>query len=151
MKELIKEIKARISYQELKIQDLNDYTKENGNLKNILNAEIKAKKEHLNDLKILLKNIQEKEEKPFNPLELGFELSIRCLDHLVWTNLNCLEFILLKGNYKYYLRLLKKESQIWIFREDITYDDASKTILEPIFIPSHRFGVELLQNLRVIE
>lgn len=95
--------------------------------------------------------ICEQEEKPFNPLELGFELSIRCLDHLVWTNLNCLEFILLKGNYKYYLKLLKKESQIWIFREDITYDDASKTILEPIFIPSHRFGVELLQNLGVIE
>lgn len=145
MKELIEEIKTRISYQELKIQDLNDYTKENGNLKNILNAEIKAKKEHLNDLKILLKNIQEQESKPFDPLKLGL-INMGTID-------NYTTYLFPDEEGGFYL-----EEDICLFSDKVDdyfiwslYRDGMQDPFNNLVIPNHRFGKELLKNLGVID
>lgn len=142
MKELIEDIKARISYQELKIEDLYDYIKENSNLKNILNAEIKAKKEHLNDLKILLKNIQAQESKTFDPCECGFDVDYYDNEEIRYT----------KRNKKTSTSITyDKDYQTYFISNYIFNNPAFLYEVKNIKIPNHRFGVELLRNLGVIE
>lgn len=94
--------------------------------------------------------IQAFESKPFDPELLGFELTKASQDVLNrYPDYNVLEYFFLKEE-EYLIRYFKDESKIWIlYRFNAT--ENFKVLITLIKIPSHRFGVELLRNLGVIE
>ncbi len=95
--------------------------------------------------------IQEQESKQFNPLELGFGISTRTLDHLVFTEKpDFFTYILEKKNIEYSLTLVFNKS-FWLHKTIKDNDDKSSLLFDNIKIPNHRFGVELLKNLGVID
>lgn len=94
--------------------------------------------------------IQEQESKPFNPVEAGFfitETTLRILSKDI--NIDILEFDFKKEQKTYLMRFFKKESKIWIQHKYA--GERYKMLVDLIKIPNHQFGVELLQNLGIIE
>lgn len=99
----------------------------------------------------ILGMIEDQELKTFNPVEAGFfitETTLRILSEDI--NIDLLEFDFKKDQKTYLMRLFKKESKIWILHK-YAGEENYKMLVDLIKIPNHRFGVELLQNLGIIE
>ena len=99
----------------------------------------------------ILEVIEVQELKTFNPVEAGFfitETTLRILSENI--NIDILEFDFKKDQKTYLIRLFKKESKIWI-QHKYAGEANYKMLVDLIKIPNHRFGVELLKNLGVIE
>jgi hypothetical protein len=95
--------------------------------------------------------IEDQESKPFNPLECGFNISTRTLDHLVFTKEpDFITYILKKPNVQYSLTLFNVNKTFQINRK-YNDDEESRQLFYDMKIPNHRQGGELLQNLGVIE
>lgn len=83
----------------------------------------------------ILRLIEEEENKPFDPLELGFkidwqddcEICYTILEKIIWFDLRKNTYTISYNNYPVHIQT------------------------SGLKIPNHRFGVELLKNLRVIE
>lgn len=98
----------------------------------------------------VLNIIQEQESKPFNPVELGFEVEFNK-----------------EGQKEYFLRYKNGYYKLEAYNQDNFFRLSTYIKHKPEFahlgypstykeyitikIPSHRFGVELLRNLGVIE
>jgi len=89
--------------------------------------------------------IEEEETKPFDPELLGF-IRYHPDDN---------EYIKLINEWKeYYILTFHKDTehpQPFLMLEMIGYGGKRKVSLGPVSVPNHRFGVELLKNLGVIE
>lgn len=106
---------------------------------------IECEKEHLESLNNFLKEIQAQESKPFNPVECGFDrLSenecIKCIDD---------------NKKEYYILVLhEKKNDESAFLYLHLFSEYGKKIFSNLLptmdVPNHRFGVELLKNLRII-
>lgn len=98
----------------------------------------------------ILGMIEDQESKTFNPVEAGFFITETTLNILKKDlNIDVLEFDLKKPNEIYLMRLFKSESKILITH--YYNGDDYRIIVNLIKIPNHRFGVELLRNLGVID
>lgn len=99
----------------------------------------------------ILRMIEDQESKPFNPAEAGFfmtETTLRILNKGRYIDI--LEFYFKKDSKTYLMRFFEKESKIWI-QYKYTGEDKYKMLVDIIKIPNHRFGVELLKNLGVVD
>lgn len=86
--------------------------------------------------------IQEQESKPFNPVECGFDVDYYDNEEIRYTKRN--KKTSTSINYD-------KDYQTYFISNYVFNNPAFLYELKNIRIPNHRFGVELLRNLGVIE
>lgn len=127
MKELIENINKKITNYKK--------TKEQRNESTLGDLYLLAHLEILKDLE----KIQQQEEKPFDPLVLGFiEVPMMYPEDVATYQ-------------KYYELKLLKHSNRWLIYKFNGIINDEFYLTRMIKIPNHRFGVELLQNLGVID
>ena len=129
MKELIEKIKSKLGYK-----DTNFSVQE----KDLIDV----------GLNLAIKELEDQESKPFNPTECGFD---RLSEN--------------SNEYIKYVYDTKKEYYILVFHEKKNDEPAFlyinlfseyktkrsfSNLLPTMDVPNHRFGVELLKNLRII-
>lgn len=151
MKELIEKIESLISDTEVNIENLYDdkncYSPRHYNA---IDIKIECEKEHLESLNNFLKEIQEQESKPFNPVECGLIFDDdENAEHDGWfitkqyENNKTLRTVLIHVfDNKYSICVQAFITNKWVFQF---------YVINVITIPNHRQGVELLRNLGVIE
>ncbi len=99
-------------------------------------------------VELCLKEINEQESKPFNPVECGFVVEFNKEGQK--------EYFLRYGNGHYKLQIQEKIVRLSTYvkhRPELAYLGYPSPYKDyiTIRIPNHRFGVELLRNLGVIE
>ncbi len=113
------------------------------NLKTSGNFSMNPYDKALNDV---LGIIQEQESKPFNPTELGFKVEFNKDGKIKY-------WILEKGLNKY--KIYHHRDNLFSITFENYHSEISNyldvNVVNIIKIPNHRFGVELLINLGVIE
>ena len=143
MKELIEKINQKITNYEKIKESRNESTL--GDLYLLAHLEI------LKDLE----KIQQQEEKPFDPLELGFILhkdnDVNLLEYINKNNSVITKNSFDDNSYRIYFFNKITNFQISIDCIKIPNHIYFQISIDCIKIPNHRFGKELLQNLGVIE
>lgn len=92
-------------------------------------------------IELCLKEIQEQESKPFNPVEFGFDVDIDDSFEIRYT----------KRNKKNSTSITFDKEHEMYFISNYVFSTVFSHEAKNIIIPNHRFGVELLRNLGVIE
>lgn len=97
--------------------------------------------------------IQEQESKPFNPLKINENFTTGLISDNIFFSL-FLDGLLYKGN-RYDLLFIELNKDTSLYTISLEFFEEKElnglSLIENIKIPNHRFGVELLQNLGVIE